>query len=214
MLEGRYLTRQVRHLYGKCEVFPGLLQVSLGINQSFPDAPHGLTFPLSRPLNVDDVTSHDRLEVGIFGANSGLCPEGTTIMLVRMFSRFQYWSKLRDERPADYTQAKENLIGAVVGILDGRFPGVASHLEESDLATPATFQRFTGNWQGSFQGWLPTPRNLGRRLPRILPGLKNFYLAGHWLDPGGGIPQAVLSGRYVAQMMCVRDGKKFTTALA
>jgi phytoene dehydrogenase-like protein len=214
MLGGRYLTRQVRHLYGKCEVFPGLLQVSLGIAQSFPDAPHGLSLPLSRPLKVDDLTSHDRLEVGIFGADSGLCPEGKTIMLVRMFSRFEHWSRLRDNRPTEYTEAKERLIREIVGILDQRFPGVAGHLEESDLATPATFARFSGNWQGSFQGWLPTPRSLGHRLPRSLPGLRNFYLGGHWVDPGGGLPQAALSGRYVAQMICARDGKPFTTTTA
>ena len=214
MLGGRYLTRQVRHLYGKCDVFPGLLQASFGINQTFPDAPHGLTFPLSRALKVDDATSHDRLEVGIFAADSGLCPQGKTIMLVRMFSRYEYWSRLRDERPADYTEAKEKLLRELVGILDQRFPGVAANLEEADLATPATFARFTGNWQGSFQGWLPTPRSLGHRLPRTLPGLRNFYLGGHWVDPGGGLPQAALSGRYVAQMICARDGKEFTTSTA
>ena len=214
MLGERYVNRKVRHLYEKFEVFPGLLQVSLGIDCSFPDAPHGLSLPLSRPIRVDDVTSHDRFEIGIFAADSGLCPAGKTIMLVRMFSRYEYWAHLREQRPADYTEAKESLIREIVGILDQRFPGVAAHLEQSDLATPATFQRFSGNWQGSFQGWLPTPRSLGKRLPRSLPGLKNFYLAGHWLDPGGGIPQAAMSGRYVAQMICARDGKKFTSTTA
>jgi phytoene dehydrogenase-like protein len=163
---------------------------------------------------VDDVTSHDRIELGVFGADSGLCPAGKTIMLVRMFSRYEYWANLREQRPADYTEAKENLIREIVGILDRRFPGVAARLEQSDLATPATFQRFTGNWQGSFQGWLPTPGSLGRRLPRSLPKLSNFYMAGHWLDPGGGIPQAAMSGRYVAQRLCARDGKKFTATTA
>ncbi|HVM50252.1 MAG TPA: NAD(P)/FAD-dependent oxidoreductase [Candidatus Acidoferrum sp.] len=214
MLGGRYLTRQVRHLYGKCEVFPGLLQASFGIGITFPEAPHGLSFPIAAPLKVDDVTSHDRLEVGIFGADSGLCPEGKTIMLVRMFSRFEYWSRLRDNSPADYTEAKDKLLRDLVGILDRRFPGLAADVEESDLATPATFARFTGNWQGSFQGWLPTPRSLGHRLPRSLPGLKNFYLGGHWVDPGGGLPQAALSGRYIAQMVCARDGRKFSTSVA
>jgi hypothetical protein len=211
MLEGRYVTRQIRHLYKNCDVFPGLLQASFGINQAFPDAPQTLSLPLSRPLKVDDLTSHDRLEVGVFGADSGFCPAGKTVMIVRLFTRFEYWANLRDRRPEDYTAAKEALIRDIVGILDQRFPGVAGQLEHSDLATPATFARFTGNWQGSFQGWLPTPRVLRRRLPRSLPGLKNFYLAGHWIDPGGGLPPAALSGRYVAQIICARDGKQFTT---
>jgi len=214
MLGGRYVTRQIRRFYRNGEVFPGLLQASFGINQSFPHAPHALSLPLSRPIKVDDRTSHDRLEVGVFGDDSGFCPAGKTVMIVRLFTRFDYWARLRDERPADYTEAKENLIRDLVGILDQRFPGVAGQLEQADLATPATFARFTGNWQGSFQGWLPTPRILRRRLPRSLPGLQSFYLAGHWLDPGGGLPPAALSARYVAQIICARDGKVFTAAVA
>jgi phytoene dehydrogenase-like protein len=214
MLGGRYVTRQIRRLYQNGDVFPGLLQASFGINQSFPDAPQALSLPLSRPIKVDDLTRHDRMEVTVFGADSGFCPAGKTVMIVRLFTRFDYWAKLRDERPAEYTEAKEDLLRALVGVLDQRFSGVASRLEHADLATPATFARFTGNWQGSFQGWLPTPRILGRRLPRSLPGLKNFYLAGHWLDPGGGLPPAALSARYVAQVICARDGKVFTTTPA
>jgi phytoene dehydrogenase-like protein len=211
MLGGRYVTRQIRHLYKHCDVFPGLLQASFGINQSLADAPQALSLPLSRPLKVDDLTSHDRLEVGVFGANSGFCPDGKTVMIVRMFTRFAYWAELRDHRPADYTEAKGRLLREILAILEQRFPGVTGQVEHMDLATPATFARFTGNWQGSFQGWLPTPRILGRRLPRSLPGLKNFYLAGHWIDPGGGLPPAALSGRYVARMICARDGRRFTT---
>jgi len=212
MLEGRYVNRQIRYLYKNCEVFPGLLQASLGINQAFPDAPQTVSLPLSRPLKVDDLTQHERLEVGVFGPDSGFCPAGKTVMIVRLFTRYPYWADLKHHHPNDYGKAKEDLIREIAGILDRRFPGVAAHLEHADLATPATFARFTGNWQGSFQGWLPTPRVLGRRLPRTLPGLKGFYLAGHWVDPGGGLPPAALSGRYVAQMICARDGKAFTAS--
>ena len=97
----------------------------------------------------------------------------------------------------------------VIGILDRRFPGLAEHLEQSDIATPATFVRYTGNWQGSYEGWLPTPRILGKRIPYTLPRLKNFFMAGHWVVAGGGLPSAALAGRYVAQMICAQNGKKF-----
>jgi phytoene dehydrogenase-like protein len=74
--------------------------------------------------------------------------------------------------------------------------------------------RYTGNWQGSYEGWLPTPRILGRRIPYTLPGLKDFYMAGHWVVAGGGLPSAAISGRYVAQMICARDGKVFAATTA
>ena len=106
------------------------------------------------------------------------------------------------------------IIQEIIAILDKRFPGLAQHLERSDIATPATFVRYTGNWQGSYEGWLPTPRILGRRIPYTLPGLKDFYMAGHWVVAGGGLPSAALSGRYVAQMICAQNGKVFAASQA
>jgi phytoene dehydrogenase-like protein len=212
LLGGRYVNKQLRYVYNCCDVFPGLIQASLGINRVFPEAPRALSLPLRPPLAVDDRTRHDRLEVAVAGSDSGLCPAGKSIMTVRLFSRWEHWDNLKRQNHDAYGKAKDGLLQAIIRILDQRFPGVASHLECADLATPATFKHYTGNWQGSFQGWLPTPRILGRRLPRTLPGLEGFYMAGHWVDPGGGLPWAALSGRYAAQMVCARDGKTFAAA--
>jgi phytoene dehydrogenase-like protein len=130
---------------------------------------------------------------------------------VRFPTRYDYWSRLKKEHPSVYRKAKLRLLHEIIEVLDLRFKGAASHLDCSDMATPASFEGWTGNWRGSFQGWLPTPKNLGRPLPHTLPGLKNFYMAGHWVELGGGLPQAALSGRFVAQMICARDQKVFNT---
>ena len=47
----------------------------------------------------------------------------------------------------------------MVSLLEQRFPGIAEQVEMVDVATPLTFERYTGNWQGSFEGWLITPQN-------------------------------------------------------
>ena len=209
MLGGRFVDKDILLAYHTCETFPALIQISLGINATFPEAPHTLNLPLSRPLKVDDATRHSRIEVTIYPSNSGLCPDGKTVMTIRFSGRCEYWVNLRNNSPERYKSEKENILREVVGILDRRFPGLAQNLENSDLASPATFVRYTGNWQGSYEGWLPTPRILGRRLPRSLPGLEGFYMAGHWVEPGGGLPLAALSGRCVAQLICARSGRTF-----
>ena len=212
MLGGRFVNKKILSLYQSCDLFPPLIQVSLGINKTFPDAPHTLSLPLLQPLLVDDQTRHDRMEVEMFGANSALCPEGKTIMTVRLPTRCEFWTHLRKHNRQHYRARKREIIREVIAVLDNRFPGLAQHLERSDIATPATFIRYTGNWQGSYEGWLPTPRILGRRIPSTLPGLEDFYMAGHWVVAGGGLPSAALSGRYAAQTICARDGKKFTAS--
>jgi hypothetical protein len=37
-------------------------------------------------------------------------------------------------------------------------------------------------------------------------------MAGHWVEPGGGLPTAMKSGRDVAQIICKKDKRKFTTS--
>ncbi|HEY1787484.1 MAG TPA: NAD(P)/FAD-dependent oxidoreductase [Verrucomicrobiae bacterium] len=212
MLEGRFVDKKIRFLYEKCQTFHALIQISLGVKREFPDTPHTLNLILPEPVSVDDQTSHDCFEVELFDTTSGLCAPGTTLMTVRFPTQHQYWMDLREKDPRRYRAEKKNLLRRIIAILDKRFPGLARSIERFDVATPATFVRYTHNWRASYEGWLPTPQILGRRIRYTLPGLKNFYMAGHWVIPGGGLPSAALSGREVAQMICAEKGRAFSTS--
>jgi phytoene dehydrogenase-like protein len=212
MLGGKFVDKRIRFLYEQCKTFPPILQISLGIKKSFPDAPHTLNLLLAEPLAVDDRTRYKRLEVETFGSESGLCPEGSTVMTVRLQTHFDFWMNLKKSELPKYRAEKRRLVEQVTGVLDRRFPGLAAGVENSDIATPATFMRYTGNWQGSYEGWLPTPGVLGRPISYTLPGLKNFFMAGHWVVAGGGLPSAALAGRYAAQLVCAEHKKKFTAS--
>ena len=100
----------------------------------------------------------------------------------------------------------------MVGVLDRRFPGLAGLVEMVDVATPMTFERYTGNWKASFEGWLPTPANLTTEMRKTLPGLEGFYMAGQWVAPGGGLPSGLMTGRQVVQLICHKDKRRFRTA--
>ena len=134
-------------------------------------------------------------------------------MTVRIQTQFEFWSGLKKNNPQRYREEKKRVLREIITHLDQRFPGLAESVEQSDVATPATFMRYTGNWQGSYEGWLPTPLVLRRRISYTLPRLKNFYMAGHWVIAGGGLPSAALAGRYVAQMICAQKGKPFSPTL-
>ncbi len=112
-----------------------------------------------------------------------------------------------------YNAEKERIVDQVVAALDRRFPGMASQVEMRDVATPITFHRYTGNWQGTFEGWMITPKTFNLRMSKILPGLDNFYMTGQWVEPGGGVPLAAYSGRNVIQILCKRDKKSFSTTI-
>jgi len=95
--------------------------------------------------------------------------------------------------------------------LDSELPGFAAAVELTDLSTPATIIRYTNNWHGSFEGWLPTVDTFRAKLPRTLDGLSNFYMVGQWLNPGGGLPPCGIDGRRLAKRLCRSEGRRFRT---
>jgi hypothetical protein len=34
-------------------------------------------------------------------------------------------------------------------------------------------------------------------------------MAGHWVEPGGGVPMAVMSGRHVVEILCAHLRRPF-----
>jgi phytoene dehydrogenase-like protein len=129
-----------------------------------------------------------------------------------IYTDYEYWKKLKQD-PERYKAEKEQIADKVVTSLDRRFPGLAAQVEMRDVATPMTFERYTGNWQGTYEGWLVTTKNLNMRMSKTLPGLANFYMAGQWIQPGGGLPTGVMTGRHVTQIICKQDKRPFVTTI-
>jgi phytoene dehydrogenase-like protein len=58
--------------------------------------------------------------------------------------------------------------------------------------------------------WIPAADKILETIPRTLPGLSNFYMAGQWITPGGSVPTSLSSGRQLIQVLCNQDGKKLS----
>ncbi|MGR3278154.1 hypothetical protein ACSYAD_23950 [Acaryochloris marina NIES-2412] len=92
------------------------------------------------------------------------------------------------------------------------YPGIKADIEVVDVATPLSYERNTDNWQGSSCGWLLTTQTMPwmiSGLQKTLPGLRNFYRIGQWVEPGGSLPIVAMSGRNVIQQICHQDHKAF-----
>jgi hypothetical protein len=218
MLDGIYGDEKTREPYEQWPVFPPLLFVGVGVNRSFDDQPKmvgGISFPLHRPTEIGE-TVRDRMPVRILNQDPTLAPPGKTSLQVMMPSSYEYWKQLGQD-PAAYAEKKDQVARTVVELLDQRFPGISEQVEMVDVATPLTFERYTGNWKGSFEGWLITPQNahtLMKPMSQKLPGLQNFCMCGQWVEPGGGLPTGVMSGRRLVQALCKEDSRKFQTTVA
>jgi phytoene dehydrogenase-like protein len=132
-----------------------------------------------------------------------------TVMLPT--ANHEYWQKLRESDQAKYKAEKGRLAEQVIDVLERKLGGITDSIEMVDVSTPATVIRYTGNWKGSLEGWIMSPKFGLKQMSKTLTGLRDFYMAGQWVEPGGGLPPAMMSGRNVAQIICKKDGVRFAT---
>jgi len=215
MLGGKYTDEGIRNAYDKWLLFPPLIFIGLGVNRKFDDVPQsvsGFSFALKEPVEIAD-KQRRRLSVHLYKHDESMAPAGRTALTIMLATDYDYWKKLHEDK-SSYENKKNEILKTVLSQLEQRFPGISSQVEMSDVATPATFERYTGNWKGSFEGWLITPDNSNvvmKPMSQSLPGLQNFYMCGQWVEPGGGLPTGLMSARRLINRVCKEDKKKFTT---
>jgi phytoene dehydrogenase-like protein len=212
MLEGKYLTQKISQAYERLRVFPSLVYVCLGISRDLRSHPHMTAFTLSNPIRLENgALMLNKLSLRLFHFDPSMAPQGCTAAIV-MIPTFNtsWWTDLRMQNPTDYNAEKKRIGEQIVDAIDEFLGDIRPHVEVIDVATPATIIRYTNNWKGSFEGFLPARKSMsGRMIDRTIPSLKNFYMVGQWTNPGGGLPPCGMDGLAIAQRICKEDGKKF-----
>jgi phytoene dehydrogenase-like protein len=212
MLGAKYVDDKIRSYYDEWPVFQPHIQISLGVAQDFSREPHSVVIPLDEPINVGG-EARRWLCLVHYCHDPTMAPQNKSVLTVPFQnSNHAYWKKLYENRER-YKAEKQGLADAVIDRLEKRYPGIRGQVEVVDVATPVTYERYTGNWQGSYMGWATTTETMDKSMSRTLPGLGSFYMAGQWVFPGGGVPTALMSGRHVMQVICKKDRKRFTTTV-
>ncbi|MFW9956717.1 MAG: phytoene desaturase family protein [Candidatus Odinarchaeota archaeon] len=209
LLEGKYLDDRTRKIYDTWKKFDPTVMVSLGVSRSFEDDAPLNMFMLQEPFRLGSRTFFC-LPLRVFNYGRNFAPAGKTVIQAMFETDWNYWYELRKNREA-YEAEKQQIAEMLIRQLEILYPGITSEIEMVDVATPYTTWRYTLNDMGSPMGWLMTKDTLMTQLPRTLPNLDNFYMAGQWVLPGGGVPGCIYSGRNVIQILCKRDRKQFRT---
>ncbi len=209
LLGGRYSDPASRDYFTGNPVYPALVQVSLGLARTFDHEPHKVVLPLATPVSFGK-QRHDHLLLRICNFDDAFAPPGKTSLVAHYRTHdHEYWVSARQTDRPSYQSDKKRILAATLETLDRRFGPCSDHLEASDVATPATYIRYSNNWKGSYQAFAPIPRSIGRSLPKTIPGISQLYLAGQWISPGGGLPRVISIGRHVALNICRQDHRQF-----
>jgi phytoene dehydrogenase-like protein len=217
MLEAKYINDEIRGYYKELPIFRPIVQVSMGVNSDFSDQPHMLSLQLKEPIIIAGEL-RDLLGIKHYCYDPTLAPQGKSVVEVMFACDYGYWKALADE-PEKYEAEKKQIALTVMAQIDKVYPGFSEQVEVVDVATPLTYERYTGNWQGSMEGWMLTKRTMammttGKSMSKTLPGLGHFYMIGQWVEPGGGVPTAAISARNAMQLICHEHKRPFVVSLS
>ena len=205
MLEGKYLSKEIEEAYNTWSLFPPLVQVSFGINKQIPSECPVKNY-MTKNTKIGSTTPEFGYTIMNYSFDSTMAPDGKTVIVIRYESPWDIWKNMDAEK---YSDEKENISKDAMDILEKHFPGIKEYIEVIDIATPKTDVEYTGVWKGSYEGFMPSAKNISKSFKMTLPNLNNFYMIGQWLTPGGGLPPSALSGKWVFQIICKKENREF-----
>jgi len=179
-------------------LFTPLVQVSFGINMPV-EAKSPIILNFTKGMKIGRTPLDYGYSVMNYSYDSTMAPEGKTTIVMRFESPWRLWKDLEGE---EYEMEKEQIEQDAVACLERLYPGISEHIEVIDVATPKTDVKYTGVKDGAYEGFMPSKENMMKGLKMQLPGLKNFYMAGQWLFPGGGLPPSAQTGKWAVQLIC------------
>jgi len=213
LLGKKFIDEETLDAYRTLETFPSMVYFSAGIDRTFENSEPsiiGHSIPLAKKLKVGDFVHH-RASFQIYNFDRTIAPEGKTLITASLDTNYEFWQKLHQKGEKAYREERSRIGEELLKNLEREFPGISSQVDFMDIATPVTFENWTGNHNGSYRGWLPTPKSTKTKISSHFADLKRFYMAGHWVATGGGLPPAAFSGRDVIRQICHLEGKKFVT---
>jgi phytoene dehydrogenase-like protein len=132
------------------------------------------------------------------------CPEGKSVVTTMVLAepeRFELALDPGRKRGKSYKALKKHLTAQLLEKM-ARALGIADlerHVEVLELATPVTFERYTGNRAGAYVGWKYSPDQAQDHFSQQSP-IENLFLCGHWVAPGGGVSNVMVGGNNAAEI--------------
>jgi len=173
--------------------------VSLGINADLGMYPERPLIKLKKQIKLSGET-FESLLLANYATDPYYSPGGKSVITAQLpGDTYDYWKKLKED--GRYEEEKQRIGDEVIAGITAHIPEVKGQAEVCDVATPLTYERYCGNWKGSWMSAI-TPDMKFKPYPAVIKGLDRVYFAGQRMIPPGGIPPAAMSARTAVQHLC------------
>jgi len=209
LLDSKYEDAYFEKRFNDSADYPtfALTLIPLIIDADMSKLPCRLYFTPKQPVVVNK-TELKCLKINHYGYDPTFCQNGKTLAEILLHvSEYEYWRDLKSSSPQTYKEVKEKIAEHVIAEVETVYPETQGKIKLLDVATPVTFQRYTGNYRGSYVPFCTMPDIEYENHPGVITGVKNLYLAGQWVFPDGGLPMAAIGGKYAVQRICKQENR-------
>lgn len=213
LLKGQYPDPEFQKRYNNPTVYPlaSNIYIGIGYEGTMEDIPRTLRFSVeSLNINQNQKPIKD-LQMTHYAYETDFTPEGHTVITFAI-NQFQpeldMWEALVKDREA-YNREKARIGKAVIRAMENRFPHMIGKLKLLDVASPQTYERYCNAYRGAFMGFWPTISGKQMAHTGSIKDLSNIVLSGQWLQPPGGLPTALITGKDTIMRICMKEKKQF-----
>lgn len=147
-------------------------------------------------------------------------PEGKSVVQCFFQGNYEWWKNLsKDEKTgssdslfvqsAAYKNEKKRVLKDLTKALENRYPHFKGKLKALDLVTPLTYERYCGAYKGNWMAYTTTVHAKQLMHNGFIPGLNHVIMSGQWLMPSGGLPVALITGKWAVERICKKDKKNW-----
>ena len=170
--------------------------VGVGVRADIPAVPE---WKLNEPITFAGKTITE-LSFYSYAGFEGYAPEGSTsLTTIFLGDTYDFWKQAQDS--GCYREEKQALAQQISRAICEKYPQAVGNIEVIDIATPLTYERYTGAYHGSWMA-ITEPGDKMAQYPGFVDSVKGLYFAGHRIMSPGGLPAALASGRQAAQLVC------------
>ncbi|MCR4669668.1 MAG: NAD(P)/FAD-dependent oxidoreductase [Saccharofermentans sp.] len=198
LIDGRYMPKDYRTAYENSKAYPitSGFQVAYAVDDTF-DVEDTVFFDCE-DIKIGE-KSIGRMSMKNYRYDKSFAPGGKAVIqvnLVQTDDDFEYWASLSDE---EYKQKKAEIASEITKRLTTEFAELEGNIELLDCWTPLTYNRYCNAYHGAYMGFMTTASNKQLKMKGVVKGVDDLYIAGQWTMNPGGLPIALVSGKFAVQ---------------
>jgi len=207
LLKNKYEDKKFAMCYENPTKYPvnSIVYVAFAVDSDLSNYPSGIIFD-SKPLKVG-TQNVNYCGFKTYCHEPSFAPKGKTTIIspINQYAEdYVFWKEISKNKEK-YNVEKKRISDEIIEIIEEKYPELKGKIKCLDVTTPLTYERYCGAYKGAYMSFTITSKAKSMMHNGKIRGLKKCYLAGQWLQPPGGLPIAVISGKFAIQRICNKE---------